>query len=67
MNAECVTCKHINNCATVTPKKIMEHYRCEDWEEVERPGEVQARCDIITKFGERGLEALIDAEAKEEP
>lgn len=66
MNPECITCKHINNCQTVTPQKILEHFRCHDWEEVERPAEVEARCDIITKFGERGLEALINPEATEE-
>jgi hypothetical protein len=59
---ECVTCKHINNCATVTPEKILAHYRCNDWEEVGQAAAIQARCDIITKYGVSGLKALISEE-----
>lgn len=64
-NPECVTCRHISNCATVTPQKVLEHFRCDRWEEVERPEQIQARCDIITKYGESGLKALISPDTQE--
>ena len=61
MNAECVTCKHAGNCATVTPENILNHFVCLNYEEV---GEqvTRARCDIITMYGERGLLAIISPE-----
>jgi len=58
MNAECVTCKHVGNCATVTPEKILNHYVCTNFEEVDEQV-TKARCDVITRYGEGGLLAVI--------
>ena len=64
-NPECVTCRHLGNCPIVTPDKILSHYRCDNWEEVSRQEKVKARCDIITKYGESGLRALISPDSQE--
>jgi hypothetical protein len=59
MNRECVTCKHISNCATVTPEKILAHFVCDHHEEV-HVEEVRARCEVITLYGTAGLKVLLD-------
>lgn len=65
MNPECVTCALLGRCDETTPLRILQHYRCNDWEEVARPEEVQARCEVINKFGNCGLLVLINS--PEEP
>ena len=66
MNPECVTCRFISQCATVTPEKVLAHFVCANYKEVETQAEVKARCDVITRFGESGLRAVISPEVEEE-
>lgn len=64
MNPECVTCRHLSRCATVTPDLILNHYVCSQWTGV-REVEVQARCDVINQFGFSGLQSLIALRVEE--
>ncbi len=59
MTPECVSCKRLGQCTTTSPARVLEHFVCNDYQEVVNPGETKARMDIITKFGEGGLRALI--------
>lgn len=59
MNRECVTCRHLGNCGTASPQTILSHFVCVFYEEVTKPEEVKARCDVINKFGEAGLQVLV--------
>lgn len=64
---ECLTCTYVNQrCSLTSPEKVMVRFTCEHYEEVESPAEVQARRDIITKFGETGVRALLFADSKKE-
>ncbi len=64
---ECLSCKYVNNrCKRTSPEKVLVHFTCELYEEVESPAEVQARRDIITKFGEMGIAALLFANSQKE-
>lgn len=67
MNRECVTCKYLGNCATVDPQKVLAHFVCIHYKEVATPGEVDARCAVINKYGEVGLVALCSPDTTEEP
>ena len=62
MNKECVTCYRLGACRTVDAQKLLAHFVCEHYEEVHRPEEVHARCDVINKYGAAGLRALIEPE-----
>lgn len=65
-NRECVTCKSLTVCQLTSEQKILSHYVCEYFEEVENPVEVvKARCDVINVFGTAGLVAI--APCKKEP
>lgn len=66
MNRECVTCRHVGQCATVTAQKIIEHYVCHNYEEEVSQQIIQARCDVITKYGGEGLEAIISPAQEED-
>ena len=65
MLRECVTCRFIANCATVDPDKVLAHYVCPNYQEVETQAEVQARCNVITKFGRQGLVILLSLDKEE--
>lgn len=58
-NRECVTCTRLGNCTETDPHKILSHYVCHRFEEASKPEVVHARCDLITKYGIAGLEALL--------
>jgi len=62
MSRECVTCRFIDNCKTVSPAKILAHFVCDNFQEVESREQIKARCDVINKFGESALRALISPE-----
>lgn len=62
MNQECATCRHLGICKVTDAHKILAHYVCEYYQEVDSPEIVQARVDIITKFGEAGLRVIAPAE-----
>lgn len=56
---ECVTCKFLRVCKKTSRTKILSHFVCDSFEEVESELEVvKARCDIINIFGAAGIEAL---------
>jgi hypothetical protein len=58
-NRECVTCRFIGACGLTNPERILSHFVCTNFEEVENAVEiVKARCDIINLFGTAGLHAL---------
>jgi hypothetical protein len=59
-NAECVTCTLLGACNETSPDKILNHYVCHRYLEVNNQETVQARCDVINKFGKFALEALIN-------
>lgn len=56
---ECVTCKFLSVCKKTSNTKILSHFVCDIFEEVESELEVvKARCDVINMFGPAGLRAL---------
>jgi hypothetical protein len=56
---ECVTCRFLQVCKRTSHMKILSHFVCESFEEVESELEVvKARCDIINMFGAAGIQAL---------
>lgn len=58
-NPECVTCKFLQICPKTSHTKILSHFVCESFEEVESELEVvKARCDVINVFGAAGIRAL---------
>lgn len=58
-NRECVTCKYLQVCTKTSTEKVLSHFLCEYFEEVENPVEVvKARCDIINAFGGAGVKGL---------
>ncbi len=60
MIGECLSCKFVTQrCDQTSPEKVMVHFTCELYEGVESPAEMQARRDIITKYGENGVRALL--------
>ncbi len=62
-----MSCKYVNQrCAKTSPEKVMVHFTCELYEGVESPAEVQARRDIVTKYGENGIRALLFSDVTKE-
>lgn len=56
---ECVTCKYLPVCPKTSATKLLSHFVCDSFEEVESEIEVvKARCDIINTFGKAGIKAL---------
>lgn len=66
-NKECVTCNHLGRCSRTDAKKVLEHFVCEHFEEVQHPEIWRARCTTISTFGEAGLKAILSPENSEEP
>lgn len=62
MNPECVTCCTLGKCKLTDAAKVLSHFVCSHYEGVTQPAQVQARCDIVTRFGNAGLTALVLAE-----
>jgi len=57
--SECVTCKYLQVCRKTSYNKLLSHYVCNSFEEVESEVEiVKARCDLINMFGGAGFKAL---------
>lgn len=65
LNKECLTCSCIARCNEVTPEKVLSHYVCVNYQEVKELEKVQARYEIITKFGESGMNALFNPDNEE--
>ncbi len=65
MRRECLHCKYLSRCETVDATKVLEHYVCDFYEEVEKPAQIKARYDIINKFGNSGIQALLNPDIGE--
>jgi hypothetical protein len=66
-NRECVTCTYLEVCQTTSAAKILSHFVCEYFQEVNNEEQVvKARCDVINKFGAAGLSAIAPRK-KEKP
>lgn len=67
-NRECVTCRYLAACGLTSVERILSHFVCDSFEEVENEVEiVKARCDIINLFGRAGLVALAPNIDKRKP
>jgi hypothetical protein len=66
MNKECATCKYLGICKLTDASKILSHFVCENYDPVASPEIVQARYDVIAKFGEAGLKVIAPTEGYRE-
>jgi hypothetical protein len=62
---QCLTCKHLGHCRETSADKVMASYKCERWEET-RPEIYAARYNIVTKFGRKGVEAVVTQDLQQE-
>lgn len=50
MKPSCASCYYLRNCDEVTPKKIANNHKCENWVEAS-PVELKARKQVVEDFG----------------
>ena len=53
------------SCSKTNAQKILSHYVCDSYGAAEKEI-VQARCDVINKFGNAGLSAVVTTEPNED-
>jgi hypothetical protein len=55
---ECLNCLQLGHCSLVDATKLLDHFKCLSWEEVE-PEIAAARATAIRQFGNAGVRTLI--------
>jgi len=66
LNKECITCEFLGICKLTDGQKILSHFVCENYSGVTNTEIVNARIEVIAKFGNAGMKAVAPGEKYKE-